>query len=320
MGNPKVFISHAHDDKEHFVSEFAKKLNENGVDVWIDEWEMAPGDSLVDKIFEEGIKNCDSFLIVLSRNSVNKRWVKEELDSAVIKRIEKNKNLIPIVIDENVEIPISINNILRVEIKDTSNYPKELKKILMRLYGISEKPELGSRPNYVVNYEVPGYTKLDAIILKNIGDLLVEIENFNYVLSVESLLKKLETFSLSNDQIKESLLILDNDELIDLTVTAGSLDHYSVHLTSYGFSVYAENFIEDFSEICLKVVSAICIDKLRLNIEIARKTQIKIGIVDFIMEMYEELNYIKFAGHMGGLQSIDDITITGKRYFKTIIS
>ncbi len=51
---PKVFVSHASEDKERFVTEFSTKLRENGVDAWLDKWEMLPGDSLVDKIFEEG--------------------------------------------------------------------------------------------------------------------------------------------------------------------------------------------------------------------------------------------------------------------------
>ena len=62
--NPKVFISHAREDKERFVIDFASKLRANGVDAWLDKWEMLPGDSLVDKIFEEGIKEADSFIII----------------------------------------------------------------------------------------------------------------------------------------------------------------------------------------------------------------------------------------------------------------
>ena len=48
---PKVFISHASEDKDLFVIPFSKKLLENGIDAWVDKWEMLPGDSLVDKIF-----------------------------------------------------------------------------------------------------------------------------------------------------------------------------------------------------------------------------------------------------------------------------
>lgn len=70
--NPKVFISHASEDKERFVMKFATKLRSVGIDAWIDKWEMLSGDSLVDKIFEDGIKEADSFIVVLSINSINK--------------------------------------------------------------------------------------------------------------------------------------------------------------------------------------------------------------------------------------------------------
>jgi len=58
MEAPKVFISHASEDKDRFVIPFATRLRENGVDAWVDRWEMNPGDSLVDRIFEEGLKNA----------------------------------------------------------------------------------------------------------------------------------------------------------------------------------------------------------------------------------------------------------------------
>ena len=56
--NPKVFVSHASEDKERFVLAFAAKLRAQGVDAWVDRWEMLPGDSLVDKLFEEGLRNA----------------------------------------------------------------------------------------------------------------------------------------------------------------------------------------------------------------------------------------------------------------------
>ena len=46
---PKVFISHASEGKARFVTAFATKLRENGVDAWLDRWEMLPGHSIVDK-------------------------------------------------------------------------------------------------------------------------------------------------------------------------------------------------------------------------------------------------------------------------------
>jgi hypothetical protein len=42
---PRVFVSHASEDKDRFVLGFARRLRENGVDAWLDQWEMKPGDT-----------------------------------------------------------------------------------------------------------------------------------------------------------------------------------------------------------------------------------------------------------------------------------
>ncbi|WP_240364837.1 toll/interleukin-1 receptor domain-containing protein [Pseudomonas syringae] len=94
--SPKVFVSHAGEDKDRFVLDFAKQLRANGVDAWLDKWEMLPGDSLITKIFEEGIKDAQAIIVVLSKNSVEKPWVKHELDDACVKRINTGSKLIPL--------------------------------------------------------------------------------------------------------------------------------------------------------------------------------------------------------------------------------
>jgi hypothetical protein len=44
---PKVFISHASEDKERFVIRFAETLRCAGIEAWLDQWELRPGDSLI---------------------------------------------------------------------------------------------------------------------------------------------------------------------------------------------------------------------------------------------------------------------------------
>lgn len=107
MTDPKVFLSHASEDKDRFVVDFARKLRENGVDAWLDQWEMRPGDSLVDKIFEEGLKEARAVIIVLSKVSVQKPWVREELNTSVVNRISRGTRLIPVIIDD-CEVPESL--------------------------------------------------------------------------------------------------------------------------------------------------------------------------------------------------------------------
>jgi hypothetical protein len=123
QGN-QVFISYARKDKERFVLEFARRLRAHGVDAWIDVWEMLPGDSLVDKVFEEGIKNARAMIIVLSKNSVNRPWVREELNYAFLKRLGGKLRTTPVVIDE-CEIPEALRSTLWEKIHDSKSYDEE---------------------------------------------------------------------------------------------------------------------------------------------------------------------------------------------------
>ena len=113
---PKAFISHASDDNERFVHEFAKRLLDAGVDIWLDHWELAGGDSLPDRIFRLGIGESDVVLSVLSTSALFKPWVREEFDAAVVRRIEGKTRLVPIVLDRDVEIPVAIAHLLRYSV------------------------------------------------------------------------------------------------------------------------------------------------------------------------------------------------------------
>ena len=42
---PKFFLSHASEDKTRIEVDFARRFRENGLDAWLDQWEMKLGDS-----------------------------------------------------------------------------------------------------------------------------------------------------------------------------------------------------------------------------------------------------------------------------------
>src|SRR5260370_38542650 len=95
---PKVFVSHASEDRARFVLGFATKLLENGIDAWLDKWEMHPGDSLVDKIFEVGIGGAEAVFIFFLQNWIWKTWVGEEMKYTVVERVKTGHKNIPILI------------------------------------------------------------------------------------------------------------------------------------------------------------------------------------------------------------------------------
>src|SRR5688572_11441747 len=162
--NPKVFISHASDDKERFVLPFAERLRAKGINAWVDKWEMLPGDSLVDKIFEEGIKNASAIIVVLSKASVKKKWVREELNAAFVKKVNGSSKLIPVVLDD-CEIPEALQSSVWERILDFNSYDAEFERIVMSIYGDYDKPPLGEVPRYALTIldTVPGIDKVDSI-------------------------------------------------------------------------------------------------------------------------------------------------------------
>lgn len=137
---PRVFISYSHEDK-NIAQEIANELTKNGIDPWYDAWEIKAGDSLIQKVFEEGLKDCAVFTILLSPTSVNSSWVKNELDVAMINRIRSVSKIVPVIIRE-AEIPVSLRALKRLylsegivnivrEIVDVA-YDRSTKKPLIR--------------------------------------------------------------------------------------------------------------------------------------------------------------------------------------------
>lgn len=142
--HPKAFISHATLDHP-FVEKFAADLRANGVDAWFSKWEIKPGDSIRAKI-EEGLEGCEYFIIVLSKNSINRPWVQTELDAATIRKLSgKVRKIIPVRIEDCGDLPPTLGALLW---EDFSNQPYEaaLKRVLYSIFDVDTKPRLGSPP------------------------------------------------------------------------------------------------------------------------------------------------------------------------------
>lgn len=140
-----AFLSYAHEDKE-FSERIAQELRKSGINVWMDKWEINAGDSLVQKIFMEGLSKCDIFLILISCSSAKSKWVKEELDYAMIKKIEGITKIIPL-IKEKCEIPPPLRALKWVDLSEDLN--GGIREVVKSVYEVSDKPPLGKIPSYI---------------------------------------------------------------------------------------------------------------------------------------------------------------------------
>lgn len=93
--NYDVFISHASEDKDEVVRPLANSLQNKGIKVWYDEFEMKIGDSLRRKI-DKGLANSRFGIVVISKNFIRKGWTNYELDGIITKAISGEQILLPI--------------------------------------------------------------------------------------------------------------------------------------------------------------------------------------------------------------------------------
>lgn len=144
---PKAFISYSHEDRELAIR-VGENLRANGIDAWMDRWEILPGDSLIQKIFSEGLAGADVFIIIISQNSVDSKWVKQELDVALIKRIEGVSRVIPLRVG-NVVMPAPLLSLKWIDM--SGDFNEKLRELQMAIYQVRERPPLGRPPEFFRN-------------------------------------------------------------------------------------------------------------------------------------------------------------------------
>ncbi|HZT33089.1 MAG TPA: toll/interleukin-1 receptor domain-containing protein [Bryobacteraceae bacterium] len=97
--NKKVFLSYGHQDRP-FVRFLASDIRATRVELWIDDLEILPGDSLIGKI-SKGLADSDYVLACLSQTSVQSNWVRTELEIAATRGIRERRALVlPLLVDD----------------------------------------------------------------------------------------------------------------------------------------------------------------------------------------------------------------------------
>jgi TIR domain len=94
----RCFLSHNKADRR-----VARKIGAHmtlvGMDVWFDEWEIQAGDSIPGKL-NTGLAGFDAFILVWSANADRSNWVRQELNSAIMRSIQDNSaKIVPCLLD-----------------------------------------------------------------------------------------------------------------------------------------------------------------------------------------------------------------------------
>lgn len=213
MSNPKAFISHTQSDKS-VARHLAEQLMAKGVDAWFAEWELQPGDSLIEKIFEEGLKDVAIFVVVLSKASVQSEWVRHELDVAMVQRIAGITRIVPAIVDE-CELPVSLRSLLWVDLR--TDFETGLQRIVDVAHGRSSKPTLAAPPSRLT-LVVPGMTReaavVAALLAQSIGSEDPRADQFRA--------EQFEPLELRREQIDDAVDELESLNLVKVYRFLGS--------------------------------------------------------------------------------------------------
>ncbi len=330
---PIAIICHSSDDKQSFVLPFSYKLAEYGVKVLVDDWEMQSNDSLIERIFTEGVKNTDAFLIILSNLSVNKPWVTEELRAGLVKRIGIHCKLVPVLIEDAV-IPDVLAATEWVKIRDLDNYDREMLQIARAIRNEPVqpviKPEIKETPRVVPGAistpgvgavapapssaaatSIPGLTQNEVLVLKVSNEYAVE-KNRTFI-NTSDVQRVLQTSGLTPLVIDKALDILDEKGLVKAARILGAASIEIYNVTPYGFEAYARAFIPGYEDLSLKMLSALANEGLATNDDLASRFNIPMSVANFTLDVFESKNLIKKGKSLGGAVLVKNVTDAGKK-------
>lgn len=167
MDKLKIFMSYSSVNLEK-VNGLKSALADKPIDVFVAEDSVHPGEDLPEKI-TKAVNDCDIFILYWCKMAEQSKWVQAELALA----LKRNKHIIPIVFDEDVEIPLLLNNIKYIDATDDTQgaFLKVQSAILEKL------EEVQSLPSAVLS-EIDGNVKDKSVspgqvlLLLGIGILL----------------------------------------------------------------------------------------------------------------------------------------------------
>jgi hypothetical protein len=259
---PKAFISYSHEDRD-LATRVAEGLAAGGIEAWIDKWEILAGDSIIQKIFNEGLSGADYFVIILSPNSIKSNWVMHELDVALIKRIEGVTRVIPLKVGE-IEIPQALRPLRWIDMNGDFN--EKIRELIMSIFQVREKPIIGQPPDFIRNRiaSVGGLSRLATamgLVLANTG---IEETGMEENWNSSELSKKLGFTPQETDDAIDELKRLGLVKTIDYFGTF-PFSHGEVEPTYTLFLQFKNNGLSYDPDIDIKTVASAIVAEQKID-------------------------------------------------------
>jgi hypothetical protein len=144
---PCVYLAHASEDHETIARPLAEQMMARGIEVWLDGWEIRPGDSLRRKM-ESGLADSTHFVALLTPNALGKPWVETEIDAGFVRAVGGKARFIGLRIGVTVDqLSPFLKTMLCPRIDPAD--PNDIERLVADIHGVSRKPPRGDKPRYV---------------------------------------------------------------------------------------------------------------------------------------------------------------------------
>lgn len=154
---PKLFISYSHDSEEHkaWVLKLATRLEQNGVHVILDQWDITLGSDLT-LFMEQGLTSADRVMVICTEPYVAKAnaqkyggvgYEKMIISSQIMRELDSNR-VIPVIVNNSLPdpVPTFVGERLRLYF-DTVNYENSYAELIHDLHGEKMKPRPAAGPS-----------------------------------------------------------------------------------------------------------------------------------------------------------------------------
>lgn len=239
---PTAFLSHASEDKADFAEPLGRELAALGIGPWLDKWEIRPGDSLVMKLFDEGLATVDAVIVVVSQYSAGKPWVRAELDAAMVRRITENTRLIPVRLD-GAEMPAPLQMLAWHGADRTEDGIRRAARLIAdTIHGRDTRPAVAPPPAYTSAVRIPGLTAADSALLTLLAE---EAISANTLLSVQwqAVVTRAADQGLDEAMALESLAVLEQRHYAKRQPIYAGGAVLAVELAPRGFGTVADAIV-----------------------------------------------------------------------------
>lgn len=303
---PLAFISHSSADKERIARPLDELLRARGFRTWLDERDLLPGRNLVDEIFSQGIAKSDIFIAVLTANSIDSKWVHEELTNAVVQRIDGIvKMIIPVIVDD-VTPPDYLKQTVWERVTDPTKLPMNADRIAASVFG--QRPAPSAPPPAYAGmpvHRLPGLTHVDVQIFAAAGEQIFDPERaFDHSsVNFRQLLQFGMGIGMTEAQVAESLQVLEQRGFFDKVIHGFGEPHPSAGRMSHtGMEMYLQYYRpEVYRAAKLAVLSQIVNHNARSSAAIVLASGVHAAIVKHVLHDLHYVGHINARDHSEGI-------------------